>query len=84
MGSRRPASAATRAKLRRLIHARRPWDYSTGPWSAAGKARSARNAWKHGFYSRDARALREALRTVCGVNIAGVTDTCQGRKFCGL
>lgn len=28
--------------------ANRPWEHSTGPKSAAGKARSALNAYKHG------------------------------------
>lgn len=31
-----------------LIRQRRPWEQSTGPKSAEGKARVARNAWRGG------------------------------------
>lgn len=45
----------------------RPWQDSTGPRSAAGKAIVARNAWKGEFeatlreFSRQLQAQREAL-----------------------
>ena len=50
-----------RARQAKLIRQWRPWEKATGPRSAAGKARCARNAWKGGtrVVLRDvARALR--------------------------
>lgn len=40
--------------LRSTIHRVRPWRRSIGPRTAAGKARSAQNALKHGRRSREA------------------------------
>ena len=40
----------------------KPWEKSTGPKSAAGKKRVARNAYKHGNRSAQWRELRYALR----------------------
>ena len=37
-----------RARQAELIRQWRPWEQSTGPTSASGKARAARNAWKGG------------------------------------
>lgn len=50
--------AAQAARLR----AARIWLKSTGPRSAAGKARSSRNAYKTGAYSAETRLVRAALR----------------------
>ena len=46
--------AAAAARIRET----RPWLRSTGPKTAAGKARCAQNALKHGRYSAAARAAR--------------------------
>ena len=46
------AAAAERARKSK------PWLRSTGPKTAAGKARCARNALKHGYYSAASRAKR--------------------------
>ena len=46
-----------RERLRTAIARRQPWKKSTGPKTAAGKARSARNALKHGARSRATIAL---------------------------
>lgn len=40
----------------------RPWQKSTGPKTANGKAVSAGNALKHGTHTQAARAERRALR----------------------
>ena len=55
--------------LRVAVHRNRPWEGSTGPKTAAGKSRSARNSYKHGLRSaeaiemaRQARALAHLLR----------------------
>ena len=50
-----------RKRQSQLIRQRRPWANSTGPTTAEGKARVARNAFKGG--TRPAlRALARALR----------------------
>ena len=46
--------ASLRASIRRVT----PWEYSTGPRTADGKARSRMNAWKHGQRSAAAIAVR--------------------------
>ena len=48
----------------------RPWERSTGPRTAEGKARSRWNAWKHGYWSREEvearRAVSRLLRLIAG------------------
>lgn len=51
---------------RRVRHAAairrwKPWLKSTGPRTAAGKSRSAKNALRHGDRTQAARAMRAAL-----------------------
>lgn len=46
-----------RARQAALIRNWRPWEVATGPRTADGKARSARNAMRHG--GRSAPALAE-------------------------
>ena len=50
-----------KARQAELIKSWRPWERSTGPTSAAGKAVVARNAWKGG-HRAELRELRQALR----------------------
>ena len=56
-----------RARQAELVKTWRPWEASTGPRSAAGKAVVARNAWKGGVrsmlreFSRELREQRKAL-----------------------
>ena len=51
-----------RARQAALIRQWRPWESSTGPRTAEGKAAASRNAWQGGFrpFMRDlAKRLRE-------------------------
>lgn len=45
-------TAERRAQQVQAIRIWRPWERSTGPRSAAGKARVSRNAWKGGQRQR--------------------------------
>lgn len=40
----------------------RPWERSTGPKSAEGKARSSQNAIKHGYWCKQAIQARRAAK----------------------
>jgi len=54
-----------RARQAQAIRRWRPWEHSTGPRTAEGKARAARNAYTGGCWRRDRElltALRRALR----------------------
>ena len=54
-----------RARQAALIRSWRPWEKSTGPRSAEGKARTSRNGFKGGHREtlrEMARVLNEALR----------------------
>ena len=54
-----------RAHQATAIRRWRPWEYSTGPRTAAGKARSARNAYTGGHWRRERdffKACRQVLR----------------------
>mgnify|MGYP006914154753 CR=1 FL=1 len=51
-----------RARQAEIARARKPWEKSTGPKTAAGKTACARNALKHGLHSAEIAQLRHALR----------------------
>ncbi len=63
-----------RARQAQAIQKWRPWDQSTGPLTAKGKARSAQDAFKGGHWRREReffktarqvlRDQREVLRTI--------------------
>ena len=58
-----------RARQAELIKTWRPWEHSTGPKSAAGKAVVAKNAWTGGTRQalrRLSRALREQVGAIQG------------------
>ncbi len=59
------------ASLRTSIARAKPWMSSTGPRTPDGKARSRRNAWKHGRRSAEEiarrRELAALLREVRGI-----------------
>jgi hypothetical protein len=50
-------SVERRARQAQAIRQWRPWEHATGPRSAEGKARSARNAYRGGY--------RQTWRAVC-------------------
>lgn len=53
-----------RARQAELIHTWRPWQASTGPRSAAGKARASRNACKPNSPRRQLMAMKGELAAV--------------------
>lgn len=65
--TRKPRASSGWSPERRSAHTEamrrwKPWEKSTGPTSAAGKARSSQNAFKHGSYSALERELSRLLR----------------------
>jgi hypothetical protein len=68
-----------RARQAAQIRSWRPWLRSTGPRSETGKERSALNALRHGFCSRDwllaAAGIREVLRASAR-NIQAIRGFC--------
>lgn len=44
------------------IQKQKPWERSTGPKTAAGKAKSAHNAYQHGFRSQDYSEILKLLK----------------------
>ena len=51
-----------RARQAKIINDNQPWRCSSGPKTAAGKAASRQNAWKHGAYCADMKELRRLFR----------------------
>jgi len=45
------------------IRQQKPWEKSTGPKSAKGKAASSQNALKHGLYGADAETIKALLKS---------------------
>ena len=61
---RRPLTAAGRERLRGAALQQRPWEHSTGPRSAAGKAQAVRNGKRRQVVPRSVREMRADLRAV--------------------
>lgn len=59
-----------RARQVVLIGTWRPWECSTGPRSAAGKAKSALNARKHGLRSQGVLYTAEMAREILRISRA--------------
>jgi hypothetical protein len=55
-----PWTEDRKARQAALIRTRRPWERSTGPRTADGKAKASRNAWKGGQWLE----LRQESRIV--------------------
>ena len=51
-----------RRRQAEMIRKHKPWEKSTGPRSAAGKARSRMNAVKSGMYGRYGESAQKMLR----------------------
>ncbi|MGB4058279.1 MAG: hypothetical protein WBK77_09375 [Alphaproteobacteria bacterium] len=51
-----------RARQADLIRQNKPWEKSTGPRTAEGKAQSSKNSLKHGFYNSFWNQFRATLR----------------------
>ncbi len=56
-------TAESRARQSRRIREWEPWLASTGPTTAEGKARSAKNAWR-GALREEVRLLRRLIGTL--------------------
>jgi hypothetical protein len=71
-------TAAGLAALRASALRNKPWLASTGPRTAAGKARSSANALRHGERSADARQRRgeaaELMRVLRLLRAVGTAD----------
>ncbi|RTD84029.1 hypothetical protein EJO68_33370 [Variovorax atrisoli] len=51
-----------RAKQREAIQRWKPWEKSTGPKTAEGKAKTARNGYKGGKWRQDQQLMKELHR----------------------
>jgi hypothetical protein len=65
-------SSERRARQALAIQTWQPWRKSTGPRTEAGKARSARNALKHGLRSRATIETRREDRRLLGLSVHNI------------
>ncbi len=74
---RRGLSAAGRERLREAALVGKPWEHSTGPKSAAGKAKAADNGRSR---QKGPKSIRELLRELAEVRmIIGQMQAMRGR-----
>ena len=65
-------TALHRERQRQAIHRWKPWNYSTGPRTSAGKTRSSRRGYKGGqrlLARAVARCLRQQLQDLKGERV---------------
>lgn len=74
-----PLSAETRERLRQAALARKPWQHSTGPRTAAGKAKVALNGRANRKVNISKRAVRRELAGLRSL----VADMRAARKLAG-
>lgn len=72
-----PLTPEGRERLRRAVLANRPWEASTGPRTARGKALSAANGKLRQKGERSVREVRRSLAEVTGL----VSDMAAGRRL---
>lgn len=70
------ARAAHSALIKRL----KPWTKSTGPKTAPGKAKAAKNSYKHGLYAKPMKAVRQCLRDARAF-LKSFKTTCPGKPW---
>ena len=74
---RRGLTAAGRERLRQFALAYRPWEHSTGPRTAAGKAQTARNGKLRQKGERSVRVIRQSVAELTGL----VNEMMAGRTL---
>lgn len=57
-------TAESRKKQAEIARKHKPWTRSTGPKTDAGKAKSALNATKHGYRSREGQEFLATMRAI--------------------
>src|SRR5215470_11303114 len=72
-----PLTPEGRERLRQAALTNRPWLASTGPRTAEGKARAARNGKARQKGQQSVREVRRSLAEVVGL----VNDLAAGRRF---
>lgn len=50
-----------RARVAKRTKSQKPWERSTGPKTAEGKAKVSQNAYQHGFFSADFKGVMALL-----------------------
>jgi hypothetical protein len=65
-----PLTPAGAERLRRAAIANRPWQYATGPRTAAGKAKSSANGLARARGPESARAARREVADLRGLSAA--------------
>ena len=64
-----------RARQAELVRQLKPWEKSTGPRTAKGKAKASRNSRKHGLRSETAREIAKPSKTAPKAQTVGARLT---------